>query len=43
MSPATQFYASSLAILFCINLIAVWGLDLQYGVSGIFNFAYIVF
>ena len=43
MSPAVQFYASSLAILFGINLIAVWGLDLQYGVTGIFNFAYIVF
>ena len=43
MSPAVQFYASSIAILFGINLIAIWGLDLQYGVTGIFNFAYIVF
>lgn len=43
MSPAVQFYVSSLAILFGINLIAVWGLDLQYGITGIFNFAYIVF
>jgi branched-chain amino acid transport system permease protein len=43
MSPAAQFYTSSLAILFGINLIAVWGLDLQYGTTGIYNFAYIVF
>lgn len=43
MSSGVQFYASSLAILFGINLIAVWGLDLQYGVTGIFNFAYIIF
>jgi branched-chain amino acid transport system permease protein len=43
MSAATQFYVSSLAILFGINLIAVWGLDLQYGHTGIYNFAYIVF
>ncbi len=41
MSTAVQFYVSSIAILACINLIAVWGLDLQYGVAGIFNFAYI--
>jgi branched-chain amino acid transport system permease protein len=43
MSAAAQFYISSLAILFGINLIAVWGLDLQYGTTGIYNFAYIVF
>jgi branched-chain amino acid transport system permease protein len=42
MSTAVQFYVSSIAILACINLIAVWGLDLQYGVAGIYNFAYIV-
>ena len=43
MSTGVQFYVSSLATLFGINLIAIWGLDLQYGVTGIFNFAYIVF
>ncbi|HWF74829.1 MAG TPA: branched-chain amino acid ABC transporter permease [Solirubrobacteraceae bacterium] len=42
MSTAVQFYVSSIAILTCINFIAVWGLDLQYGVAGIYNFAYIV-
>jgi branched-chain amino acid transport system permease protein len=42
VSTAVQYYVSSIAILACINFIAVWGLDLQYGVSGIYNFAYIV-
>jgi branched-chain amino acid transport system permease protein len=39
----TIFYLSGLAILFGINLIAVWGLDLQFGVTGINSFAFIVF
>jgi branched-chain amino acid transport system permease protein len=42
MSTATQFYVSSIATLGLINLIAVWGLDLQYGIAGIYNFAFIV-
>jgi branched-chain amino acid transport system permease protein len=42
MSAATQFYVTSIATLGLINLIAVWGLDLQYGIAGIYNFAYIV-
>lgn len=37
------FYLSGLAILLGINLIAIWGLDLQFGLTGINNFAYIVF
>lgn len=42
MSTATQFYVTSIATLGLINLIAVWGLDLQYGTTGIYNFAFIV-
>jgi len=30
-------------ILFGVNVIAIWGLDLQFGVAGIYNFAFIVF
>jgi len=37
------YYLSGLAILLGINLIAIWGLDLQFGLAGINNFAYIVF
>ena len=43
MSTATQFYVSGLVILLFINIIAVWGLDLQYGVAGIYNFAFVLF
>ena len=42
MSTAAQFYVTTIAIIACVNFIAVWGLDLQYGVAGIYNFAYIV-
>jgi branched-chain amino acid transport system permease protein len=38
-----QFYLSSLLIFLGINIIAIWGLDLQYGVTGIYNFAYVAF
>jgi branched-chain amino acid transport system permease protein len=38
-----QFYVSSLLILLGVNIIAIWGLDLQYGVTGINNFAFVVF
>jgi ABC-type branched-subunit amino acid transport system permease subunit len=43
MSLAAQFYLSGLLVLLFITVIAVWGLDLQYGVAGIYNFAYIMF
>ncbi len=43
MSPATVYYLSGLAILFGINLIAIWGLDLQFGLAGINSFAFIIF
>lgn len=43
MNSGIEFYVSSLAILMGINLIAVWGLDLQYGTTGIINFSYVIF
>ena len=43
MSGATLYYLTGLAVLLGINLIAIWGLDLQWGLAGINNFAYIVF
>jgi ABC-type branched-subunit amino acid transport system ATPase component/ABC-type branched-subunit amino acid transport system permease subunit len=43
MSAAWQFYIITLAVYFGINLIAGWSLNLQYGVAGIQNFAFIVF
>jgi branched-chain amino acid transport system permease protein len=43
MSAGVQLYVSTLLVYFFIDLIACWGLDLQFGVSGVLNFAYIVF
>lgn len=43
MSAGAVYYLSGLGILLGINLIAIWGLDLQFGLAGINNFAYVVF
>jgi branched-chain amino acid transport system permease protein len=43
MSAAWQFYFSTLLIYLGIDIMAVWGLNLQYGVAGISNFAFIIF
>jgi branched-chain amino acid transport system permease protein len=43
VSTGLLYYLSGLAILLGINLIALWGLDLQFGLAGINNFAYVVF
>lgn len=38
-----SYYISSVLIVTCVDLIAAWGLDLQFGSAGINNFAFIVF
>ncbi|HVA89130.1 MAG TPA: hypothetical protein VNL71_04750, partial [Chloroflexota bacterium] len=43
MSTAYQFYISSLLIYFGVNILACWGLNLQIGVTGIINFAFVLF
>jgi branched-chain amino acid transport system permease protein len=43
MSGATGYYLTGLGILFGINLIAIWGLDLHFGLAGINSFAFIIF
>ena len=43
MSAAAQLYASTLVVYFFVNVIACWGLDLQFGVTGVLNFAFVVF
>ena len=43
MSAAWQFYIITLLVYFGANLIAGWSLNLQYGVAGIQNFAFILF
>jgi len=42
MSSAAQFYLTNILVFFGVDLIAVWGLNLQFGVTGIVNFAFIV-
>jgi ABC-type branched-subunit amino acid transport system permease subunit len=43
VSVAWQFYFSTLLIYLAVDVMAVWGLNLQFGVAGISSFAFIVF
>jgi ABC-type branched-subunit amino acid transport system permease subunit len=43
MSAAWQFYFSTLLVYLAVDVMAVWGLNLQFGVAGISSFAFIVF
>ncbi len=43
MSQAWQFYFITLIVYTGVDVIAVWGLNLQYGFGGILNFAFVIF
>jgi branched-chain amino acid transport system permease protein len=43
MSTAYQYYFITLLVFFGSNTIACWALNLQYGVGGVMNFAFIMF
>ncbi|MGH2851305.1 MAG: branched-chain amino acid ABC transporter permease, partial [Solirubrobacteraceae bacterium] len=43
MSVATQHYMITILVYVAANVIAAWGLDLQFGVTGVLNFAFIIF
>jgi branched-chain amino acid transport system permease protein len=43
MSPAIASYAASLLVYLGVNAIACWGLNLQFGVGGVMNFAFILY
>ena len=43
MSQAIQFYLTTLLIYFGVDVIACWAMNLQFGVAGILNLAFIVF
>jgi ABC-type branched-subunit amino acid transport system permease subunit len=43
VSSATQFYIATLLIYIGVDIIASWALNLQYGVTGILNFGFIIF
>jgi branched-chain amino acid transport system permease protein len=43
MSQAWQFYFITLIVYTGVDVIAVWALNLQYGLGGILNFAFVIF
>jgi ABC-type branched-subunit amino acid transport system ATPase component/ABC-type branched-subunit amino acid transport system permease subunit len=43
VSVAWQYYIITLLVYFGVNLMAGWSLNLQYGVTGIMNFSFIIF
>lgn len=43
MSTATQFYIVTLLVFASVDLLAAWGLNLQFGVAGLLSFAFILF
>jgi branched-chain amino acid transport system permease protein len=40
---AMQFYLTTLLVFLGVNVLACWGLNLQFGVAGVINFAFVVF
>jgi len=43
VSTGMQFYLSTVLVYLGVNVMACWGLNLQFGVAGVINFAYVVF
>ena len=43
MSTALQFYLSTLCVYLGVSLVACWGLNLEFGVTGVLNFGFILF
>jgi branched-chain amino acid transport system permease protein len=40
---ATAFYITTLLVYLGVDIMAVWGLNLQYGIGGVYNFAFVLF
>ena len=43
MTPALQSYVATLLVYLAVNSIVCWGLNLQFGVGGVMNFAFILY
>jgi branched-chain amino acid transport system permease protein len=43
LSQAVVLYATTLLVYAGVDIMACWGLNLQFGVTGIYNFAFIIF
>jgi branched-chain amino acid transport system permease protein len=42
VSEAVQFYVVTLVVFMAVDVLACWGLNLQFGVAGVLNFAFVV-
>jgi len=42
VSEALQFYLATLVVFMAVDVLACWGLNLQFGVAGVLNFAFVV-
>jgi branched-chain amino acid transport system permease protein len=40
---ATAFYLTTLLVYLGVDILAVWALNLQYGIGGVYNFGFVVF
>jgi ABC-type branched-subunit amino acid transport system permease subunit len=43
MSLAWSFYISTVLVYLGVDVMACWGLNLQYGYTGILNFSFIIY
>ncbi len=43
MSTGTQFYISTLLVYAGVDVLAAWGMNLQFGVAGLLSFCFIIF
>jgi branched-chain amino acid transport system permease protein len=43
VSQAVQFYLTTVLVFLCVDVMACLGLNIQFGLAGLYNFAYIVF
>ncbi len=43
MSTAVQFYVATVLVYLGVDVLACWGLNLELGVAGVLNFAFVVF
>jgi len=43
VSAASQYYVVTLLVFAAVDLLAAWGLNLQFGVAGLLSFAFVLF
>jgi branched-chain amino acid transport system permease protein len=43
VSSALSFYLTTILVYLGVDIVACWGLNLQYGIAGVYNFAFVMF